>query len=317
MKQNILLICPSFFGYEKRIHQTYASLGYNVTYINEKPNSLKDRYFRIINKSRIDSFYLKHEEKILNKIKNDFNYLIVIRSGYLSQNFYEKLYRKVTFGKKILYEWDSVLYVNYVPLIPYFDKVYSFDKKDCESLCINYLPLFWTKEKIKGAYKKKSDIFFCGSMNADRQEILLKILRHCKEKNMVLSIYLYTPITTLIKLLVQHKKKLPLSYLHLFKLSHKAFYKKCMQSRSVLDINTANQCGLTMRTFEVISLNRFLFTTNKNIQKEKRIPSDRYSIIDLLEEKQWDFSIKEFEVEESFLSYFSIEAWCKNIITSK
>ena len=90
-----------------------------------------------------------------------------------------------------------------------------------------------------------------------------------------------------------------------------------MQSRSVLDINTANQCGLTMRTFEVISLNRFLFTTNKNIQKEKRIPSDRYSIIDLLEEKQWDFSIKEFEVEESFLSYFSIEAWCKNIITSK
>ncbi len=316
MKQSILFICPSFFGYEKLINETYITLGFDVTYIDEKPNSLIDRYYRILKKTKLEDYYSKNEDYVLSKITHNFDFLIVIRSGYLSKNFYDKLYKKVSFKKRILYQWDSLIYINYRRLIPYFDVVYSFDMEDCKLLGLNYLPLFWTKENIKKTYKLKYDILFCGSMNADRQEILLKILNHCKKNNLNLSIYLYTPITTFINLLLNHKKKLPLKYLHFIKLSHKAFYKKCLQSRSVLDINTAKQCGLTMRTFEVLYLKKFLFTTNKNIKNEIRIPNDKYRVIDLIDQESWDFSINEKMIDESYINNFSIETWCRNIITS-
>lgn len=136
----ILFAAPSFFGYEKDIYDAIIRKGHEVVFV-----SLTDRM------SNPDNQILK----ILDSFKPELFFCIK------GENLSVSICRKIHTSKiqSVLYLYDSInIYRHSLELSEYFDKVLSFDKRDCSNYGFEFMPLFFTdcfdgKRDIKTMFK--------------------------------------------------------------------------------------------------------------------------------------------------------------------
>lgn len=269
--KKILFIAPKFFGYELEIKKELESFGAEVTFFAEKPYSLYYRVSRHIGKR----FEKKAEKNYLDTILasvESFDYFFLIRGEIITEDFLKSLKQKNQNAKFIMYQWDSVKNnPNYVHLMKYFDKVSTFDMVDAKTLNINYLPLFYIKkyENLELSDDKKYDIVFFGTYHGDRLEIVKKVSQECERLRLRFRHHLFIPKLTLLKRLLFLKIRLnDLKYLNINSVSIDDILKNYKITKAVLDIESPNQNGLTMRTIEVLGGGLKLITTNKKILDE-------------------------------------------------
>ena len=202
----------------------------------------------------------------------DFDIFFLIRGEIITEDFLISLKQKNPNAMFIMYQWDSIKNnSNYVHLLSYFDKVFTFDMVDAQKLNINYLPLFYTKkyEDLELSNDKKYDLVFFGSYNADRLEILKKINKECLKLDLVFKHHLFIQKLLLLKKIIFFQIKFKdLKYLSTEPVSTDEILENYKITKAVLDIENLRQNGFTMRTFEVLGANLKLITTNKRILKE-------------------------------------------------
>ncbi|MDP3301476.1 MAG: hypothetical protein Q8S36_05855 [Sulfuricurvum sp.] len=271
--KRILFIAPRYYDYHLNIIQKLQLFGAEVDYYPEMVNDFINRCAKLLSSSFKNHLQQRYLQKTLDSVQSShYNILFVIRGEILTPEFLDRLKSAITPNQSLLYQWDSMTHNNYEALIPCFDTAFTFDKIDSDRLGIRHLPLFYTDayEKIaKNDDPKIYDIVFYGSFHSDRLSIIKTIDRQAKTHNLRFHHHLYITKFSLFRGLITRTlsvKDLP--YLKTFTVPSSVIQDTYSRTKAVLDIEMANQNGLTIRTLEVLGANLKLITTNLNIMNE-------------------------------------------------
>lgn len=268
---------------------------------------------RIIRRLSLVDYNKERERKInemFNYIKTKSYDVILIKAPFMVEHeFFHRLISYFPKTMKINYNWSSVEKFDFLPYKDYFDKIYSFDIKDCEKYGLNYYPLFYLPEfeKIGINKYKKYDISFIGTyFNQGRYEFFQNLIEHINNNKITHKFYFYSPNKKQnFKMLFTNpstnryisSKFLPLN----------SVINIMANSKSMIDYPMDSQSGLTMRTFETIAAGMLLITTNENIKREPFYNPDKIKIIkpDLSDlnfecidkfKPKWEHSFEEYSI---------------------
>jgi hypothetical protein len=282
--KKILYLGPINFYYDQRLINKLKQLGSEVeTFeLNINESTWKFKIIRKFKPAELQIYKEKFYERVF--LKNGiYDYIIVRQGNQVSESFFEKLRNLNPQAKFINFHWDSIRkQYDYRHIIKYFDKVYSFDYKDCEeNQQLTYLPLFYIEEYFdleNDKKERKFDLLFIGSWrNKERFNLIRKTNSYCKKEGLRFYYYLYFPYRQQYLLLKSGKIAREAKGK---RLSHNQILKLFSYADTVIDFPSSFQTGLTIRTFEALGAGKKLITTNKNIIKEPFYDSNFIDIVD-------------------------------------
>lgn len=183
-----------------------------------------------------------------------------------------------------------------------FDKIFSFDKADCQKYKFEYIYSTLSKpEFIKKNKEKESDIFFVGSASGR-----LELLHSCMEKiiNKISNYKFY------ITGVLEKDKKLPITYN--CPISYSDTLEYSFNTNCIFEVVKPGQTGITLRTCEAIIFNKKLLTNNKAI-KDTPFYNEKYmSVFENENDIDMDFLSQKMEINYNYEDWFS-----PNIIVQK
>jgi hypothetical protein len=202
----------------------------------------------------------------------------------------------------------------------YIDEIFSFDPEDCLKIPrFNYRPLFFIDKYQQSTAKKTGDaLFFVGTLNGDRPEVISRLIESLSE-NITFDYWLFVRSRlelTLRTLLDRSLRKLDDKRFFYAPMSSEMISDHLNQCAAVLDIEHPGQTGLTMRTFEVIASGKKLVTTNGRIKKHDFYDPARICVIDrLCPSVPDDFIIGEAPpLSAGFADHYSLHGWILEIL---
>lgn len=316
-KKKLLLICADLHEYRNMISDEISE-GLDIDVDSYLQTPAMHGLHGLINRLFIKHSRKFYYQKVLSKIElNNYDYILIIKGTAIVDEFYNKL-KKVK-AKKILYLWDSFdKYPRQKELIQYFDKVYTFDPNDAKKYNISFLPLFY---KEKNAKKKiVYDACFIGVYHSKRYQIVKELKKYLNEFGMDMYIFIYLTTRFNYFILKYLKKELPkeakmkdFNYTSLPKYVVDEIYNS---SKVIIDIQSKNQTGLTMRTIEALGTGSKLITNNKDIKNYDFFNSNN---IYCMNTSNLDIPIEFFEsdyedVKEEIKNRYSLKNWVERII---
>lgn len=279
--KKILYIGPVSFSYDRFFIKKLREFEAHVDPFELYPDTIFVKAIRKLNPSYLEIYYKKYFNKVI--LKGGYDYILV-RHGYqLTMELLQKL-RELNPGARLInFHWDSIKpYYNYVPLLNAYDKVFSFDYKDCHDHQLCYLPLFYLDiygdhAQSKCNYKKEIDILFIGSWrNKERYDQVKLTDEFCKPNGLKFFYFLHYSVRDRFKLL---KKGIIARGAKSKSLSHPQILNYFAKASCIIDFPSSFQTGLTMRSFEALGAGKKLITTNQNIVNEPFYNPEYISII--------------------------------------
>jgi len=267
-KPSVLLIIPRFYGYDERIRSEFESRGFKVYCYATEPSFASD-FSRNLLKGIYQFLLTRHCNSILTLLKNvDLAFVLVIRGHPMSPKFFHAL--RVNHPKAIfsLYEWDTEKRVKYLPLVLYFNKVFSFEREDCTRYGFTYLPLFHVKEFAEGGLPKKDiDLVFIGGYHPARDKVFDLLMKQALQQGYTCFMYEYIPFILYAYLKIFKKKRI-YNKVKFRPMPITECAKFVRRSKAVVDIEHDGQGGITIRTIEALAAGAKVITTNSSIVKE-------------------------------------------------
>lgn len=317
---NILLLTPKLNGYYLDIKKNLESKNHYVKWHCSNP--VGNNFDKILDSINPNFFMYKFDEYINNIITEnssvDFDKVLVIFGGiYFRKKHVDLLKENFPDAEFIYYNWDSI--ANYPEIKNFykeFDRYYSFDIEDCKNFGFTFLPLFYCNAKdinVDPIY----DLFAIMSYGPNKErgyKSIKKVLPH----ELRINEYLYTPNQLKIFmdrfLKKSYLSNIDLNNLHFKPMPRGDVYTMIQKSRVVLDTPRDKQNGLTMRTFETLSQNRKLITTNSNIKKYDFYCDENIWVVDNdLEEIPISFFEKPFNKKYSISEEYSLNSFINKI----
>lgn len=275
--KSVLFFAPAFFDYEKMIANKIVELGGKVDLYDER--SVNKAWERAILKATPKVFNKKTESyyyRIIEENKNkNYDFILIIKGEMITKSILRLLKGTFPNAKMCLYLYDSV---NNVPGIKnkfcLFDSIASFDMKDCEKYSdLKFRPLFFADQFRLEEEKKKEeyqyDISFIGTIHSDRYLIIREVDEMAKKLNMTTYWYLYLQSKFMYHFYRITKKEFKGTSMDSFmfdKLSAESIADIVENSKIILDVQHPKQTGLTMRTIEMVGMNKKIITTNDSIK---------------------------------------------------
>lgn len=288
--------------YAAGIIKELENLGANVVYIPDKPNNglvckalgrLKfEPYIRVIE---------RYYHKKINEIPADsVDYILVIRGEYTPRKSLEELKRRFSTAPITLYMWDSLRNNKGIEeKWDCYDKVYTFDRIDYlnNEQSISFLPLFYYNSYVPNEQQVPVgyDIAFIGTGHEDRVRIIKGLKRQCDQCGLSMFDYVFLPHRLIYlrnKLLNKNYRDVSLKDIHFELMPTKEAYRIYSEAKCVVDIESPTQCGLTMRTIEMIGLRKKLITTNRDIVNYDFYNENNILVVDR----------KDFKIDPDFIS---------------
>lgn len=328
--KKILFICPSFFGYEKDITDELSSLGANVDYFDERPftSSIAKILNRLNFKFFIKNDIKKYYKNILKKTaQKKYDYLFVIAPETLDKDFTDKIKASNNDMVSILYMWDSFRNKsNAKKVVSCFDRVYSFDPTDrINGININFLPLFYNNDFKCSSTDCLSNIqyavSFIGTVHSDRVKLVKTVMKQFQDKGLETFSFFYCPskLLFILKKIFTHEFDFitynEVSFKSMSKLEIRDVF---LNSNAIIDIQHPDQTGLTMRSIEMLGLNKKLITTNADVENYNFFNSNNIAIIDrylpIIPEK---FLTSSYTIPDRTMVYqYALTSWI-NILFKK
>lgn len=323
--KKILFFSPAFFAYENIICDKMREMGAEVTYYDVRSvTSATDRALLKISPEIFKRKSLLYYSKIIEENRDKkFDYILIVKCDMTPVESLKQMREVFPEAKLCLYLWDSVTNIPGVAKkFKYFDTLHSFDPEDCSVYPqLKFRPLFYSDNFAKPIQEKnyQYDVCFLGTIHSDRYKVIKQVQKIATEKNWKSSWFCY----------LQSK-----SIYHYYKLTKKefkdttqdsfSFEKKTSdeiaaiedKSRTILDIQHPAQKGLTMRTIEMLGMNKKLITTNASIKNYDFFNPDNICVIDRNNvEIPEEFIQKPFNpVNPDVYKEYSIETWIKTIL---
>ena len=316
--KSILFITFDLSGYYDCINDELKSSFKNVDYENTSKLDYKytsvfqkiySFFFKIFTGKKLKNYY-KVQPIIKKYRRKKYDYILIIRPDiFFDSQLLE--FKKMT-PNLIAYYHDSI---NNIPrkrdIIKYFDKVYSYEKKDVTENNLNFITNFiYLNKRIPKVSDFDQETFTIMS-NDYRIKTLKALADYLNNKGISSKFLIHT-----------HKKhneddKL-LTYIYSRK-NNTQVLEYLRKSRIIIDIHKFGiQEGLTFRVFESLYLNKKLITTNSDIKNYDfynpsniRIiyPDESITIPD-------DFFTTPYEkIQDDIYEKYLFSNWIKEILT--
>lgn len=257
-----LLITFDNWGYNQYIADALEAKSYEVKHINfhkfqYKYPSVWHKVFNFFTKNLgiANLKYLHYHQVILKELEkiDQIDTSIFIKADFLSPKTIRAINAKSE--KSVLIISDSInRYPKTKNILNLFDKVFSFEKKDCKKYNLRFKTNFIYKyiEDTKKDLKYK--VFNISSFD-NRFPVFQKIAKCLAEMKVNYKIIIFT------------SKKSDEPYLQFSKtpLSIPEINKIMEESEILLDIHRNQQQGLSFRVFESLGFHKKLITTNQDI----------------------------------------------------
>jgi len=325
-RRNILFIGSDFFGYYKAIINAAEELGWTIHFFNDRIRSttLEKILFRL-NRYFLFASSLAYYQKIIKKFKNcSITDVFVIEGQSLTPFLLRKLHQGFPSAKFTYILWDSLSNYPYCSkLVPFFDKVFSFEKKDCEkNKKIIFHPTFFrneyaSREKAQGITTYFAS--FIGTAWPEKVKFLEPIKRTFDKEGRCCFFYYFLSSKTLFyiyKLRSRCFRPLHSKDVHFTKLSDKQVRDVYHSSYIIVDCPPQGQEGITIRTFEVMAMGKKLITTNEDIVNyDFYNPSNIYVAKNGIIDMSNDFFRTQFvPINESVFQKYSIKNWLSSVL---
>lgn len=297
----ILFLAPAYLGLYEPIKNGLIEKGHHVVYVEDKllpfypyfrRNKMRDFMYNIIhlfrNTNKLYIEYWRHtiEQHAINDYQ--FDILFCVNGTSLHPFFFNYITTHFPKINKVLYLWDTNEHYDFSRNIPFFDKVFTFDRNDSQKLGVNYLP-FYFPDSIK-KYRNnfiRYDAFCIGTLHDNRLTILNNIARQMDDSG----------LTYMFKVVCQTRKPsmkdLLIYYLrYLFdneskieerrykfgfksdklltsnKFSMENYIKLMSQCKVVIDTDKPSQSGLTPRLVWALALGKRIITSNSHVETD-------------------------------------------------
>lgn len=324
-KKNIAFITPEFFGIEKSLINAMEAEGHKVLWFDER--SVKSSFARAIN-SVSSIFFRQYSEryykKIISSISIQLDFIIIVKGEMVSEKTIKRFRETFPKAELILYLWDPIKNIKGIlPKIKLYDRVISFEPKDCKKYGLEFRPLFTDIEKKDGEFqtqsKDKYKISFYGTMYGDRFYIVYLMREYCKRNNISFYSFCYLRgkfMSLYYYITNKGFRKLGKDSIS-FKAKTSSEISEILDSTEIiLDVNDKYQEGLTLRTLETLYNGKKMITTNADI-----INYDFYNKKNILVIKRNEIVIpKEFlnskyeSIPNEVLEKYTAKGWVKDVI---
>lgn len=324
--KKILFLAPAFFGYENKIKVKMEQMGAIVDSYDERSvtNAFDRAVLKIIPSifnNRTTSYY----KSILNQNRSKiYDYVFIVKCDMITEDILKEF--RTVFKDAIfcLYLWDSVKNIKgVISKFKYFDRVLSFDRQDVKKYpVIKFRPLFYIddfKKEARTDNNYKYDISFCGTIHSDRYAIISNVMEICKNQKFSIYTFCYLQsefIYYFYKFIKSEFKSASKSDFSFSKLSSKEISDVVNESRVILDIQHPRQTGLTMRTIEMIGMNKKLITTNSEIKEYDFYNPNNILVLDRNKiHIPNEFMMMEYEsLDKNNYDNYSIQKWIRDIL---
>lgn len=316
--KKVLYIGLDYFDYPVQISNSIEKLGAEVVFFPIFQSGNKIKIIRRISQ-KYTNLETERYFKTLFDFQINFDYVFFITVHWVPLEIVKRIKEKFTKAKFILYNWDSLITHDYLPYKNIFDRIFSFDRNDCETHGFDYLPLFYNNNFIKNdaeSGKKRYDIVFVGRYNNIRRYLFLKeVYELAKVNNLRFYHYLFIHWTTYVKLCLKLGKLLNLRFFKFRKMEFSQISELYNSSECVIDLPNNFQSGLTMRVIETLGNHSKLMTTNENIKRE---PFYNEEIIKVLDPEKLDIDVdflKKHVCDSEFqlIKEYALDIWVKKI----
>lgn len=322
-KKRVLFVGIGFYDYEDVISEQFNQQNYEVDYFSEvPPNNLSYRFYsRTNNQNKLQSIRARFSEEIASNCKDNYDLVFIIKCEYLTEVAIKKIKIKNPKAKYVLYLWDSIARIPEVKAkFKFFDKVYSFDRLDCLSNeVLTFNPLFFRNEYSNKETKQISvhDIYHLGWYHSDRLVLIKKITHFCEQNNLKVKMILFTGyFSYLFQTIFGGELKGNKKYLIFKTLTTVENKQHILSSKITLDIAHPLQVGLTMRTIELLGMQKKIVTTNSDIVNYDFYNPNNILVID--REKpilNKAFFASDFTpISDEIISKYSIKNWLKRML---
>lgn len=322
--KKILFFAPAFFGYENKIYKALEKMGASVDFFDERSvSSSMEKALLKVNPRLFDSKTEQYYFDILEKVKsNAYDYIFFIKCDMPTEKVL--LTYKETFqnAKMCLYMYDSIDNIpNVKKKFKYFDYVSTFDREDSIQEQIGFRPLFFCDEYRKELTNKEYeyDLCFIGTIHSDRYKILKEIKKQAEEAG--LRVYLYPFLQSkfvyhLYKLTKAEFRDTNITDFRFDKISSEEIAKKVDASNMIIDIQHPKQTGLTMRTIEMIGMNKKIITTNQDIVNYNFYNDNNVQVVDRSSFKidAEKIATDYVALDEEVYEYYSIYSWVECVL---
>jgi len=289
---HVLLVSPLTFSYHLSISATLHSMGYAVTWWDERASSatwykLALRLFPAMTVRWSERSFLKRLHQL---DPTSVSHVLVIKGEGLSRRVALKMRETLASASMGLYLWDGVENVKGVSkILTAFDSVATFDP------C------------------------FIGTIHSDRHRVIHRLRQRCGplSKNFVFG-YFQSPVMLFIRRLLDWTLWLaPKGTLSTKPMSAADVAQVVECSRAVLDVEHPRQRGFTMRTIETMLAGKKLVTTNKHILDSDLYDPSRVCVINRTNPGiPAEFLDQPYlPVPDSLRSHYSCEGWAAELLS--
>lgn len=328
MKKKLLLIMPRFFNYPELIEDELNNMGYDVDFFDDRPstNAWVKAAIRI-NKNIIQFYIKRYFNEIMKVVKNkkyDIVFLISGQSLSFSEEMIADIKKYQEKAKFVLYQWDSQMNFPYIKKMQkYFNKCYSFDKRDVEeNPALIFLPLFYSKvykdigERKINSYKY--DFCFVGTAHPKKYKFINMMSKQLRKIYPRQFLYFYFPSPIVFfyrKIMNKELRKAKIREFHFIPLKGKEMDEIYEQSKCVLDSAQDGQFGLTIRVIEALGAKKKLITTNEDIVNyDFYRPENIYIYNKEIDLDDVFFKEEYKELDESIYNKYSLKNWLEEIV---
>ena len=313
-------------GIPENIVSALEMSGAHVDYYDERPaNTFLVKALIRINRNLIASYINSYHRQIIFNVRHArYDYILFIKGESFSENNLKLLIEQHPESKTIIYHWDSIANNNNaINLIPYFNKVFSFDRYDCKKLGMNFLPLFYYNEykevaKFKSGYDY--DLMFVGTTHSDRYRFIRSISSQIKMNGGKCFTYFFFQGKIMFyryKLLNKEMRKIPASEFQFIPMKKNELLELYKKSRIIVDVQHPKQTGLTLRTMEALGAKRKLITTNSDVEFYDFYNPTNILIVDRNNPViNTEFLNSEYsELPDEIYEKYSINSWIEKLLS--
>lgn len=313
-KKIILLITYDNWGFNQYIADALEKKNYEVKHINF--HSFRYKYPSFYHKAlnfftkNLGIANLKHihyNQVILDQIKNikSIDTSIYIKADFLSEKTIEAINKKSR--QSVLIISDSInRYPKTKNILSLFDKVFSFEKKDCQKYNLRFKTNFIYKTIDSVPEKHKYKVFNISSFD-NRYPIIKKIAEVLYDMNIKSKIIIFT----------SKENKEPYIEFSKKPLSIEENNQLLEESEIMLDVSRNGQEGLSFRVFESLGLKKKLITTNKDIINYDFYNSENIFVIENTDDIKIPaafFETSYVDIPPNILNKYLIKNWVDELV---
>ena len=259
-----------------------------------------------LNRNIKEIYNKKILKKRFNILEEKYDAIFIIRPDFMKDE--ELQFLKSKTNNFIAYYWDAMAFFpRKKKIMPYFDKIYSFDTEDCRKYNLELLTNFYYYEPEPVVME--NTLFCISHLEKRRYELFNKMGKYLEENNINFRFMTRQSVEKLKSPYIEYMKE-SIPYPEMLKLLN--------HYEVILDIAKPNQAGLSFRIFESLGMNKKIITNNKAVMEYDFYNPNNILVIDfdnLVIPKSF-FQTPFQPVDEAIKQQYHLRSFVKTVVSN-